>query len=131
MTINDAATFWQRSIRSELDSHCPENLLLIPTRPPPLPWKTPALHQLFIKRKSADRRLVKTPTYATRISELKEGRARSQPVKHDRNFISFCLTRFAPHHDYIGNYLTIYFRNTMSLRNIPSQQLNLLQLFPP
>ena len=92
---------------------------------------TPVLHQLFIKREGADRPLVKIHSCATRISELKEGRARSQPVKPDRNFISFCLTRFAPHHDYIGNYLTIYSGNTMSLRNVPSQQLNLLQHSPP
>ena len=65
MTIDDAATFWQRSLKNVLDTHCPEKLLPIPNRPPPLPWQTPALHQLFIKRKTVHRVLVKNPTCAT------------------------------------------------------------------
>ena len=58
MTIDDAATFWQRSLKIVLDTHRPEKLLPIPTWPPP--WQTPALHQLFIKRKTAHSTIVKS-----------------------------------------------------------------------
>ena len=37
MTIDDAVTFWQRSLKTVVDTHCPQKLPPIPTQPPPLP----------------------------------------------------------------------------------------------
>ena len=91
MTIDDAAMLWQRSLKTVLDTHCPEKLLPIPTRPPPLPWQTPALHQLFIKRKTAHRVLVTNCTCTTarenfralrRQSKILNSKARSEYYQH-------------------------------------------------
>ena len=37
MTIHDAVSFWQRSLKTVVDTHCPQKLPPIPTQPPPLP----------------------------------------------------------------------------------------------
>ena len=132
MTIDDAVTFWQRSLITVVDTHCPEKLPPIPTQPPPLPWQTPALHQLFIKKKTDHRVLVKNSTCTTSRENFRALRIQSKIINSKARLEYYQhLTRFAPNHDFIGNYLISYSNGTISQWYIPFRQLSLLQHFPP